>query len=430
MLQMHESDFEPTKPVVESDSDVVSQDQLDAIEYINPTHRKKRKSTQKKQKNSLSSTYSDDIKESADDFVYARHHSKKYKNKKKTVKILIIILCVILALVVATASTLFIFNEVGKSAMHNYKEMTIEPSPDVENLEKVQDDGKTITYQGKTYVFNEDVATVVLMGIDIKDFEVPDRQVGESGQADAIYTAVIDTKNNKVTILGVSRDSMVDVNIYNTDGEFVRTENMQICLSYAYGDGAHTSCENTITSLQRLFYGLQFNTYFSIDTRALETLTDTVGGVELTALVDFYSGYYNRTIYAGETITLYGNDATMYIRSRDLDELDSNNDRMARQKQFMTAFISKIWSSIKQNPSLITNLYGQITDTSTTNLTPSKMTYLTSTALSMLDSSSEIEFVNIPGTVKKGEYAEFVIDSNSLMEIMLDLFYIEQVATP
>ena len=161
------------------------------------------------------------------------------------------------------------------------------------------------------------------------------------------------------------------------------------------------------------------------DTRALETLTDTVGGVTVTSLVDFYSDYYNRTIKVGETVTLHGHDATMYIRSRDLEELDSNNDRMARQKQFMTAFLSQIWGSVKSNPAVIADLYGTISDSSTTNLTPSKMTYLTTTAISMLDSYKEIEFLNIPGTVKKGEYAEFIVDENALMEIMLDLFYVD-----
>ena len=53
------------------------------------------------------------------------------------------------------------------------------------------------------------------------------------------------------------------------------------------------------------------------------------------------------------------------------------------------------------------------------------MTYLATTAISSLDSYKEIEFVNVPGTVTKGEYAEFIVDQNGLMEVMLDLFYIK-----
>lgn len=416
--------FEPTKPTTLGLESKPTQQELDSIEYITPIPKSKHKRKHRSSKGS-SLPVDQSTKDDANDFIYARHHSKKSKIKKKAIKVLIIILCVLLSLVIVAASTIFVFNSVGKSAMHNYDDMTIEPSPEIDKIEQVENSGKTITYNGKTYSFNEDVTTVALMGIDIKDFENTDKVVGEGGQADAIYIAVIDTKADKVTILGVSRDTMVDVNVYNTEGGFLRTENMQLCLSYAYGDGAHTSCENTLTSLERLFYGMQYDTYFSIDTRALETLTDTVGGVTVTSLVDFYSDYYNRTIKVGETVTLYGNDATMYIRSRDLQELDSNNDRMARQKQFMTAFLSQIWGSVKSNPAVIADLYGTISDNSTTNLTPSKMTYLTTTAISMLDSYKEIEFLNIPGTVKKGEYAEFIVDENALMEIMLDLFYVD-----
>ena len=420
MSRTQNNDFEPTKPITSITDPTPTQQDLDAIEYVTPISKSKRK--HKKHSNQkVSQTTKDD----AADFIYARPHSTKQRRKKKALRILIIVLCILLALVIVGAGTLFVFNKVGKSAMHNYDDMNIEPSPEVEKIEEVKDDGKTISYNGNTYTFNEDVATVVLMGIDTKDFENTDREVGSGGQADAVYIAVIDTKNDKVSILGVSRDSMVDVNVYNTSGEFVRTENMQLCLSYGYGDGAHTSCENTILSLERLFYGLQFNTYFSINKDAVETLTDSVGGVTLTALVDFPSSYYGRTISAGETVTLHGNDANMYIRTRDLEELDSNNDRMARQKQFMTAFMSQIWSSVKSNPAVITDLYSAISNNSTTNLTTSKMTYLATTAISSLDSYKEIEFVNVPGTVSKGEYAEFIVDQNGLMEVMLDLFYIK-----
>lgn len=398
-----------------------SQQELDTIDYVIPTSKKHKKSHHHKS----DSMTAQEKEAEAQDFVFATPHKKKHK-KNKPLKIIGIVLSVIAAILIVCVSTLFIFNQAGKKAMHNYEEMTIEPSPEIADVINLIDDkGKTIEYKGKTYSFNEDVATIVFMGIDTKDFENPDRLVGEGGQADAIYIAVIDTKYDKVSILGVSRDSMVDVNIYNTDGEFVNTENMQICLSYAYGDAAHTSCENTLLSLERLFYGLQFDTYFSIDTRSLETLTDAVSGVTLTTLVDYYSKYYGRTIYAGETVTIHGIDAEMYVRSRDIEELTSNNDRMARQRQFMKAFLSQIWPSVKKDPSVILDLYNGIKSNSTTNLTTSKMTYLTTTAISSLDSYKEIEFVNIPGAIKKGEYAEFHINEEGLMEVMLNLFYTE-----
>lgn len=402
----------------------VSQQELDAIEYVFPVKKEKNKTKKHSSKNKTPDNKPS--ADAADDFVFAQPHSKKTKKHRKLKRFLIIFFATILGLIIVAAGTLFVLNQIGKSAMHDYDDLSIEPPVEqLNDVDSVEDSGKTIKYNGGTYVFNEDVATVVFLGIDTKDFERTDIQIGTAGQADAIYIAVIDTKTEEVTILGVSRDTMVDVNVYNTKGEFVNTQNLQICLSFAYGDGAHTSCENTLVSLQRLFYGMKFDTYFAFDTRALETLTDTIGGVTITALTDFYSDYYGRTIKKGETVTLYGNDATMYARSRDLDELDSNNDRMARQQQYMTAFLKETWSSIKSEPTIVLDLYDEISDNSTTNLDISKMTYLVTTAITGLDSYNEVQFVNLAGTVEKGEYAEFHVDQKQLMETMLDLFYVK-----
>ncbi len=420
MSEMQNNDFEYTgnkKPITQNPT----QKELDSIEYVIPQPKKKKRHKKSHSKKHTEAHHSSEQTDSIE-YIYARPHKKK----NKALKVLLIILCVFLAIVIALAGTIFIFNEVGESAMHNYKDVEIEPAPEIENIEDVKDGGKTITYNGDTYAFNEKVATVVMMGIDTgKKGEAIENIIGANGQADAIYIAVIDTSNNKVTILGVSRDAMVDVNVYNTSGEFLRTENMQLCLSYAYGDGKHTSCENTIVSLERLFYGLPFDTYFSFDIPAIGLATDAIGGVTITSDAEFYSSYYGRTIFPGETVTLYGNDATAYVRTRDINELDSNNARMGRQKQFMSAFIAEIFSSVKSDPSLVVDLYKTIESNSTTNLTPAKMTYLATTAISGLDSYKEIEFINVPGTVTKGEYAEFIVDQNALMELMLDLFYVK-----
>ncbi|MBQ2972619.1 MAG: LCP family protein [Ruminococcus sp.] len=422
MSEIQNNDFEYTgdKKLVTSNP---NQNELESIEYVIPQPKRKKQNKKSHSKKSSDSHRSSEHNDSIE-YIYARPHRKK--KKKKALKVLLIILCVLLALVIAVAGTLFVFNKIGESAMHNYEDVEIEPAPEVENIESVTDGGKTIAYNGSTYAFNEKVATVVMMGIDTgKKGEAIENIIGANGQADAIYIAVIDTSNNKVTILGVSRDAMVDVNVYNTSGEFLRTENMQLCLSYAYGDGKHTSCENTLVSLERLFYGMPFDTYFSFDIPAIGLATDAIGGVTITSDTEFYSDYYNRTIYPGETVTLYGNDATAYVRTRDINELDSNNARMSRQKQFISAFIAEIFSSVKSDPSLVLDLYNTVENNSTTNLTPAKMTYLATTAISGLDSYKEIEFVNVPGTVTKGEYAEFIVDQNTLMELMLDLFYVK-----
>lgn len=435
-----ESTMQPvTKPVQSTDdskSEVASKIDLSksdptSAEYVTPVypvkHRKKRRHNNRNEdKNRVIPKKLDSSDDDAiDDYVYATPHKKKKKRKskkQKALQVIGIILGVIIGLVIVALSTVFIMNQVGKSQMHNYDDINIQPPPDTKDI-IVEDNGLTIKYKNHTYSFNKNIATCVLLGIDEDHMtEIEDTGIN----TDAIYIAVINTTDKKVTLLGVSRDTIVDVNIYDRQGRFIDTTPMQICLSYAYGDGGHTSCENTMRSLERLFYGLPFETYFALNFDAMQTLNDLVGGVQLKSSITFQGRNGGRTINAGETVTLAADEARQYIQQRDVTQLGSNANRMERQKQYMTAFMSQIIPSAKKDLSVITDMYSCVSDNSTTNLTVPKITYLASTALSGLSSYKDVKFANVPGTIVQGEkYAEFHVDEDAFMQQILDLFYVK-----
>ncbi|MBR2714667.1 MAG: LCP family protein [Ruminococcus sp.] len=408
-----------------------SKEQLDSIEYVTPIKREKHK----KSESGHSSTK--EVLEDSNDYVFAKPHKKIHNEKKKMsrpLKITVIVFSVIALILILSVTSVVIFNQIGKSQMHDYENMNIDPYSNtldeldgsstggIDGIESVSNNGKTIKYKGTTYNFNEDVATVVFMGVDTTDPQYKSTTIGKGGQADVIYVAVIDTKNSKLSMLNVSRDTMVDVDVYNTEGGFVRTEPMQVCLSYAYGDGKEKSCENTLNSLERILFGVEFNTYYSIDQNCIVPLNDAIGGVTVTSSYDFESENYG-SVKKGETVTLHGKDAIRYIRPRDTSKLDSNSDRMKRQQEYLRGFFAQAIPAVKKDKSVVTDLMGTISDNSTTNLNASKATYLTTTALRHLDSYKDIEFVNIEGKFKKGEYAEFYPDQQKLFENMLSLFY-------
>ena len=58
--------------------------------------------------------------------------------------------------------------------------------------------GKEVTYQGEKYVYNEDLVSILFLGVDKEAFEeggtVGD---GKAGQADALFLLVLDTKTGK-----------------------------------------------------------------------------------------------------------------------------------------------------------------------------------------------------------------------------------------
>ena len=216
---------------------------------------------------------------------------------------------------------------------------------------------------------------------------------------------------------------MLDVDLYSADGKLIGTEKTQLSYAYSYGNEKVKGGENVNTTLKRLFFGLPFNNYFAIDLNALEELNDAVGGVTLTSKMDFQSKETGEMIHEGDEVTLKGKDVSAYVQSRDITVLESNNNRMDRQQQYIMAFLSSIVPAAKKNLSTVTNLFGAVQKNADTTLDLPKVTYLASAALTKLKSANEIEYVRLDGKIKKGEYAEMTLDDKDVLETMLKVFY-------
>ena len=230
------------------------------------------------------------------------------------------------------------------------------------------------------------------------------------------------------SLWNISRDSMTEVDIYNVNGEYVKTEEMQACLAFAYGDGKHGSCENTVKAVSRLLYGMPIQSYAVLDIAAIRPLNDAIGGVEVMIHEeDILHGRFK----PGEKVLLKGDDVTFYVSSRRTEipgePIDSNNNRMARQRQYMMNFIQKALQETQKDISVPLNLYNIVkkNDHIITNLDTSKIAYLT-TKIMKVD-FSEDSFRTVPGEVVAGEkHAEFHVDDEALYQMILDTFYVKQ----
>ena len=130
---------------------------------------------------------------------------------------------------------------------------------------ETEENGKYVVYNGETYQFNEKVTNVLCIGVDKRNLDENNNNKvkASGGQADVLMLVSIDTSNGKITLFNISRDSMVDVTMYSAGGAYAGTEKQQICLSYSYGDGKESSCENTVNSVQRLFYNIPIGQPFA-----------------------------------------------------------------------------------------------------------------------------------------------------------------------
>ena len=336
----------------------------------------------------------------------------------------IIVLSVLVVLIGGSTGAYFI--------MRNYGRRTLEKHIVLEDVQMsapegaiVADGFETITWNGKTYAKKDSVLNVLCLGID-NNAEMPTEEDevinGAAGQADTIFLAVLDTETGELTLLNISRDSMTDVDVYNADGEYVDTREMQLCLAYAYGDGGESSCLNTVKSVSRLMYGIPIDAYAVLDLPAIGILNDAVGGVEVTVLEDLSDK--DPALTEGARVLLQGNQAEIYVRSRNKATLASNNERMSRQKQYITSFFYKASAQIQEDWSAALTLYQAVQAYSQTSFRIPQIVYL-ATLVSKVD-FSEKDIITIPGSVTKGEeFAEYHVFDDDLFQIILDTYYQE-----
>lgn len=337
---------------------------------------------------------------------------KPKKKKKKGLKILLILLLIFFLIIAVAAGAFFVLQLKGKQ-MVSYDDATIQAVDQAE----VENDGKTVYYNGKKYRLNENITSIACLGIDKEDLGTRGDVIGTGGQSDTNMVLAIDTAKGKVSVIAIPRDIMVDIDLYTVDGEYVGSGREQLCLAYAYGDGKHTSCKNAVASIQRVLFGIPVNSYISLDIAGVGPLNDSVGGVTVVP---------NETLegfVAGQAVTLYGERAVNFVQERSFDT-NASLRRMERQVTYIKAFASKAIKTAVKDFSVISKLYKTANRFSCTNVGLDNVTYLATVLMSK--GVSEINTYSVPGEMKMGDkYAEFYMDTTAAYEMILEVFYDE-----
>lgn len=360
---------------------------------------------------SHSSTHHSSHSSSHHSHSHSSHSSKKKKKKMPVWAKVVISLVLIFALLVGgTGSAYFILLNQGKDdltsvaeANKNYKE--------------------TISYNGHNYQYNTNLINIAFMGIDERYYEV--RDALNLGCADADMLAVIDTQTGEMKVISLPRDTMVDIDIYSDNGVFLTTKNVQLTLSYSYGDGGEQSCKNVTKAMSRILYGVPIDKYFALNLEGIKPINDAVGGVTLTALYDIP----NAGITKGKEVTLKGDMAEAYVRSRDMDRATAAYERGERQMQYVKAFANQVLGAVKSDFNVVSDLYNTATQYSQTNITLNNATYLAQLMLSKNITSFESYSLTGETTLHPLPSnpaiinAQFVPDEDALMELVLEVFY-------
>ena len=281
---------------------------------------------------------------------------------------------------IAAVSAVFIVGA-GIFVYTQYK--AAQTSGDVATKDGTSASASDITWNGKTYSYNEHLSNFLFLGIDTKE------------------KAEIETFGPGGKSLGKSKD--------------------HISLSYAYGDGGYESCELAENAVSELLYGLPIDGYCALNMDGLPVLTDSVGGVTVTvpndSLAEVDPGYAK-----GAVVTLKGEDTEQFVRYRNTEISQSAIARMERQQEYIRAF-GEALKKASADKALVTDLYKAIEPYMVTNMGKSRFVDLT-------ESVSEGKKVNrwtIPGEGIQGkEYDEYVVDDDALYEKTVETFYVEK----
>lgn len=288
-----------------------------------------------------------------------------------------------------------------------------------------------VIFEEEVYEYNEACLNFILMGIDRGGVLEKETDLSDwsAGQADTIFLVSLDNQNKKVSVIGIPRNAMVHLEVYNEQKECIDTIYNQICLQYGYAGGGELGLQKMADSVSKLFYDLPIHGACAVSYDAIGIVTDKLGGIEVTISEDMTA--YQKNYVIGNRVMLTGKNVIPYLRYRDNSELGSPTMRLTRQKEFLRVAIAKAIEKVKENPVIVSDIYQAIIPYMNTDITLDKAVYLAAESIdySITDSS----FYQLTGEDKKVDfenaksaedfYNDFYLDEELLKKNIMKIFY-------
>lgn len=279
-----------------------------------------------------------------------------------------------------------------------------------------------LEHQGEKYYYREnEITNYLLIGLD-RDSLNQTTGYQNGGQADFLVVLSVDRINRTVTPVMLDRDTMTQVQTYGVFGHPSGKRVMQLCLAQAYS-GANTSgSANTANAVENFLYGVKIDRHVTIDISAVPLLNDGIGGVEVTLQDDFT--VYDPEMVQGSTVHLKGEQAEFFVRGRMTVADGTNASRMARQQQYISAFLEQLHRKMEEEPDILLKLWENVNGHMQSG-TPEEI------LLQEADAYSDYEWrpvQTMQGTHSLDEYnfAEFHADEDFLRELVAEIWFIKE----
>ena len=286
--------------------------------------------------------------------------------------------------------------------------------------ENYEGSDKSIVTIGERKYVEKTLTTILFIGQDMEGPILSNESYNNQRQADFLALLAINNSTGSYSLLQINRDTMTDIDELGVTGELTGSKVFaQIALSHTYGDGTAVSCMNTSRAVSNLLYGVTIDYYISMSMDAVKELNDHIGGVTITLdrdYTDIDSSFVN-----GAEVTMNGEQALSFVKSRTGVDDETNLSRMERQKLYIDAFISKMQQQ-EIDDAFISAMYDKVA---------SKRYIYTKCSLGSLKNivnsirAFKYEGISIPeGEIKEGKkYVEFYLDRKKFEELVTSLYF-------
>ena len=268
---------------------------------------------------------------------------RKEKKNKKSKKIALIILCILLVICIGVFAVGFNYYKGLKEApppvedtlTYDFDDETqpavLEDDPEFDdifegNAKEFKAALKEWATNGGDVMYSKDVINVLCVGVDTRNKNTI------SGLSDSMIIVSINQKLGTITLTSIMRDSFAYLESPNGDGSFNK-------INSAFPFYGIDSLINTIQS----HFKIRIDGYAMINFAFFKAVIDELGGVTVPVQqyeADYINKGYGFSISAGNAVTLMGDEALAFCRSRKCDA-DGDISRTRRQRQVMVGLLQK-----------------------------------------------------------------------------------------
>lgn len=275
---------------------------------------------------------------------------------------------------------------------------------------------KTIIRDGVSYYPRQDIVTILVAGIDQTGPVQDSGTYNNSGEADMVALVILDQKTETVDVVALNRDTMLDMPILGIGGKEAGTFHGQLALAHTYGSGLEDSAENLKTTVSNFLYGVNIDYYMTMNMDAIALLNDAVGGVTVTVEEDFSA--VTPSLPMGQ-VTLNGEQALAFLRSRQGVGDQLNLSRMERQEAYITAFVGQLRNKLDEDSTFATTVYNQMAPYMVTDVSGNALLGL----VRFYSDFSMGQIYSVQGENEVGKFMEYHVDAAALDKLILQLLY-------